>query len=488
MNYASGPIVACSTCLQGNAGLAVLRLSGFDSLDSLQSFFDKPVSKFTPRKQIHLNLLSNTKEVLDDVLVTYFPTPFSFTGENVLEISLHGNIVHVERIISFIVNQFSFSRAQPGEFTYRAFKNGKLNLAQVEGLDLLLSADSNFLFEQGLSQLNGELYLKYHQLYKSLLEFTASVELSIDFSDDVGEEQIKNLQHKHLKKIHSDISHLEKRCLTPIGSLLEPSIVLYGLPNAGKSTVFNYLVADERSIVSSIEGTTRDYISESLLLDLGRVRLIDTAGLRDGVDVIEQEGIKRSHFQINNAFFKILIVNPHSHFENKFNDVDIDLIIFTHADTPDFKSKFSNLRSQFSASIPMVLWGQVEGGSMGADRSSGPMGANIDFGSIGAQLFDGSIGPDIFYGDILHIINTLAGYKYDILTKNKPVLVARQRELIIDLSVKINKFVDLFNTIDDIAVISSELSLIVNVSQELIGVFTPDDVLHHIFNNFCIGK
>ena len=118
MNYATGPIVACSTCLQGNAGLAVLRLSGFDSLDSLQSFFDKPVSKFTPRKQIHLNLLSNTKEVLDDVLVTYFPTPFSFTGENVLEISLHGNIVHVERIISFIVNQFSFSRAQPGEFTY----------------------------------------------------------------------------------------------------------------------------------------------------------------------------------------------------------------------------------------------------------------------------------------------------------------------------------------------------------------------------------
>ena len=136
----------------------------------------------------------------------------------------------------------------------------------------------------------------------------------------------------------------------------------------------------------------------------------------------------------------------------------------------------------------MVLWGQNNSGSMGADFNYGPMGANTDFGSIGAQAFTGSIGPGIFYGDIYNIINVLAGSKYDILTKNKPVLVARQRELIVDISSKINNFVDLFNNSDDIAVISSELSLIVNVSQELIGVFTPDDVLHHIFNNFCIGK
>lgn len=488
MDYATGPIVACSTCLQGNAGLAVLRLSGFDSLDLLQGLFDKPISLFSPRKQVHLNIISDTKEVLDDVLVTYFPAPYSFTGENVLEISLHGNIIHVERIISFIVRNFMFSRAQPGEFTYRAFKNGKLNLSQVEGLDLLLSADSNFLFEQGLSQLNGELHLKYHQLYKSLLEFTASVELSIDFSDDVGEEQIKSLQLQHLKQITSDILQLEKRCLAPIGSLLEPSVVLYGLPNAGKSTVFNYLVGDDRSIVSSVKGTTRDFISESLSLDLGRVRLIDTAGIREGIDLVEQEGVKRSNFQIANAFFKILIVNPFLEFDNSFNEIDFDLIIFTHADTPEFKTKISSLISRFPSSKTMVLWGQVDSGSMGAVSDLGPMGADFDFGSIGASEFSGSIGPGIFYGDILSIINRIAGIKYDILTKNKPVLIARQRELIIDLVEKVKKFNDLFNNTDDIAIISSELSLIVNVSQQLIGVFTPDDVLHHIFNNFCIGK
>lgn len=479
MNYAPGPIVACSTCLQGNAGLAVLRLSGFDNLNTLQPLFDKPVDKFIPRYQVHLNLLSMTKEIVDDVLVTFFPAPFSFTGENVLEISLHGNTLHVDRVISLIVKNFNFSRAKPGEFTYRAFKNGKLNLSQVEGLDLLLSADSNFLFDQGLSQLNGELHSKYHKLYKSLLEFTASIELSIDFSDDVGEEQIKKIQHKNLNNILSQVSLLEKRCLSPIGSLLEPSIVLYGQPNAGKSTVFNFLVGDNRSIISSQEGTTRDFITESLLLELGRVRLIDTAGLRVGTSSIEQEGIKRSYEQLNHAFFKILVVNPLLDFDEQFNRDDVDLIIFTHADRDDFSSSLLSKLTVISSSAPMVLWGQKKSGSMGAFAYDGP---------IGPKKLSGPIEPRLLNGDLFSIINELARKKYDNLTKSKPVLVARQRELIIDLSERLNIFDDLFRKSDDIAIISSEMALIVNVSQELIGVFSTDDVLHHIFDNFCIGK
>ncbi len=497
MDYSAGPIVACSTCLQSNAGLAVLRLSGFDSLSEFKTFFDKPASVFSPRKQIHVNLIDNQGIVLDDVLSTFFPAPNSFTGENVLEISVHGNILNVERIIDYITLNFNFTRAKPGEFTYRAFKNGKLNLSQVEGLDLLLNADSNFIFKQGLSQLNGELYIKYQELFNTLVELVASVELAIDFSDDVGSDQISSLQNKHLNKLVKLTSELNSRCLAPIGSLLEPSIVLFGEPNAGKSTLFNFLVNQDRAIVSDVEGTTRDFLSESLPLDFGRVRLVDTAGIRKATNFVEQEGIKRSKEQIDFSFFKILVLNPF--LKNNTNSIseDFDLIVITHADQVDFSECFLKLKPDLPADVPVVLWGQHLSGSMGADFGGGPIEPLFDSGSIGARLASGPIGaisidgpiePGVYHDSLIRIINILASIKYDNLTKSSPIIVSRQRELIKEISLKVKKFNDLFNEIDDIAIISSELSLISNLSQELIGVFSPDDVLHHIFNNFCIGK
>ncbi|MBH47009.1 MAG: hypothetical protein CME71_02435 [Halobacteriovorax sp.] len=481
MKMNTGPIIACSTCLQSNAGLAVIRLSGFDSLSLLQDFFSADISKFLPRKQIHTNLLDLKGEILDDVLATFFPASHSFTGENVLELSVHGNIIHVERLLTHLTNNFGFSLAAPGEFTYRAFKNKKLNLSQVEGLDLLLSADTSFVFDQGLSQLTGELHQLYLELHQSFKKLVASVELSIDFSDDVGEEQAHSLFSGYVAEVKAKLSVLHRRCSAPIGSLLEPSIVFLGAPNAGTSTLFNHLLGHDRAIVSDVPGTTRDYLSESLSMNFGRVRLIDTAGIRAGGEAIEQEGIKRSRQQISHAFMRVLVVNPFDEMKPQFSPEDIDLVIVTHADVAGFDAKFSQFKNN-CPNVPLVLWGHNE-------SFYGPMGANSCVGPMGAIPFvAGPIEPIVYFSDPLRIISSLADIKYQSLTNSSPILIARQRELIHKLYSSFLLFEDLSLKEKDIAVLSSELAIILDISQELIGVFYPDDVLHHIFNNFCIGK
>lgn len=491
MKTSQGAIVACSTSMQGNAGLAVLRFSGFSNLSELKNLFKQDLSKLKARFQKRVEVLGVNGEIIDDALACFFPAPHSFTGENVLELSIHGNVFHTERLLNHIVENFDFSLAAPGEFTFRAYQNGKLKLTQVEGLDLLLNASSAFVFDQGLSQLNGELHAQYILLHDALKQLLASVELAIDFSDDVGDENATKLRLEHTENVLKILKKLHARATAPIGSLLEPSIVFLGLPNAGKSTLFNHLLGDERAIVSSTAGTTRDYLSESIETSFGRARLIDTAGLRDTDDIIEGEGVKRSLAQAGFAFLKILVVNPFDESQISLTNVgDLDLIIVTHADVVNFDSAFSKIKDSLPANLPLVLWGHNFNfsGPMGAHLISGPIGAKILSGSIGPDISSGPIEPGVYLADPSYIISRLASIKYDCLTKNKPILVERQRYLLKRMHDEYCNFNALSTSEGDIAIIASELQRIVTQSQELIGIYTPDDVLQHIFANFCIGK
>lgn len=451
--YSDETIIACSTSPLGNAALAVIRISGFSSLSTLQNFFKIDLSKVSPRS-VHYTSLILDGQAVDDICLTFFAGPKSYNGENILELSVHGNVLNVERIIEGFVSTGTMRRAYPGEFSYRALKNKKLTLSQVEGLDLFLNANSGFALDQGLSLLNGNLQGSYQEIWNLFLKHKSSLELSIDFSEDIGEEDAKKYFFNTLEELKNKIEKLALRVSGNTSHILAPEIVIAGLPNAGKSSLFNKLLKDERAIVSSIAGTTRDFVSETLSIDGVHYRLVDTAGIRDSQDEIESEGIRRSHKKLKDAFFSILLINPFEEstglgelLKNKY-----DLILFTHEDVPGFETKKAALMIEFGLS-----------------------------GSIGAISLAKS-------GQNLENLKKEVNKKYLESISTQPLLLDRHKSLILQLSSRVNNYGLSVASFSDVAIISSELNTLGNCISELVGIVSPDEVLNSIFSNFCIGK
>lgn len=452
--YSDEPIIACSTSAGSNAAMAVLRISGFTDLSSYQNFFAKDLKKVLPRQVYYTKIIHNN-HVYDDVCITFFAAPASYNGENTLEISIHGNTLNIDRILKLFTTHSATRLAAPGEFTYRALKNKKLTLAQVEGLDLFLNANSGYALNEGLSLLSGSLFDLYKELYELFAIHKASLELSIDFSDDVGEETAQEQFHLTLANFNKKFKTLVSRVAPLTHNLLEPEITLAGLPNAGKSSLFNFLLKQDRAIVSPIAGTTRDYISESLMIGDVRYKLVDTAGLREAKDVVEQEGIRRTKTMLKSSFFSILLVNP-MEIENGFSELleaNFDAIYFTHADHPHFVEKRAEL---------LNLHPQL-----------GPMGA------INLQAVDQAFVSELF---------ALVNKKYLDVVAGKPILFDRHRSLILDIDQRLDNYVNIASYESDVAILSHELNTLGHCLSELIGIISPDQILNSIFSNFCIGK
>ena len=450
--YSDDSIIACSTCTQAHAALAVIRISGFNNLDSLKSFFtiSGPIE---PRK-VYYTQLHDQNEVLDDLCLTYFKAPHSFNGENIIELSIHGNTLNVERILNFFTDR-GFRLAAPGEFTYRALKNKKLTLSQVEGLDLFLNANSGFALDQGLSLLSGQLHQLYDDLYDLFLKHKSALELSIDFSDDVGDETARAYFLSSLSEFKNKFDQLYRRVLPMDLNLIQPEIVLAGLPNSGKSSLFNLLLKDERAIVSSMAGTTRDYLSEMVVIHGVKYKIFDTAGIRDSEDFIEAEGIRRTHLKMSDSFFKILLINPfemRAEFASLANQT-FDAVFFTHSDLEGFsaaKAKVVEVFPQF-----------------------GPMGA------MDLQHFS-QVDENLIFSEI--------NKKYLSVTLDKPILLERHKSLLSKIHHDLESYVNSVTYERDVAIISHELNTLATCLTELLGIVSPGQVLHSIFSNFCIGK
>ncbi len=197
--YSDDPIIACSTCSHAHAAMAVIRISGFKSLSQFEEFLPKLKSGPIEPRRVYYAKLVLQGQIIDDLCFTYFEGPKSYNGENILELSIHGNTLNVERILGLFVSHGGCRLAHPGEFTYRALKNKKLTLSQVEGLDLFLNANSGYALDQGLSLLSGNLQQVYQELYDLFLVHKSSLELSIDFSEDIGEEAARDYFLKSLE-------------------------------------------------------------------------------------------------------------------------------------------------------------------------------------------------------------------------------------------------------------------------------------------------
>ena len=493
-NYDDKTIIACSS---GNSrcAISIIRISGKDFLDEINSFFSIELSSLTPNLAKFCKIHVDDK-VLDEAVLTYFKSPHSYNGEDILEISVHGNPINVRRIIKTFTNNSSLREAYPGEFSLRAMNNKKLTLAQVEGLDLLLNANSVFSLDQGLSILGGDLKEKFIELHSAFLNHKSSLELGFDFLEDVGEEQFNKNFNESVTKLGNIIGSLyEQRNRSPY-NLVKPKICLVGLPNAGKSSLFNNLLDSDRSIVSDIAGTTRDFVSEDIYIGESLYTLIDTAGIRATEDIIEKEGVKRSLSILENSFFKILLVNPSTFDKDFYEDlanVSFDLIIFSHSDDEGFKKSLSKNGLSILQNI-----GPIEPSDFGPIEPS-------DFGSIEPTNFGpiepADLGPiepkiEISYSANLkssqkqlnNLIFNMISSKYLKLIDFDPVLIERHSESIKLIYEKFEEYKNTIKNIDDISIISSELNILGHCISELIGIISPDNVLHNIFDNFCIGK
>lgn len=279
----------------GTGGIAVIRVSGEEAVTIVDRLFVGRVSLVKVQGgSVHFGRIQRNNEVLDEVLCSVFLAPHSFTGENTVEIACHGSLYIQQTLLQWLVDE-GCRMAQPGEFTQRAFLNGKMDLAQAESVADLIASQSKAEKDLALSQLRGSVSGELAHLRERLLHFTSLVELELDFADH---EELEFADRNELTVLADEIEQKLAALLASFrtGNAIRNgiSVAIIGAPNVGKSTLLNALLGEQRAIVSDIQGTTRDTIEDTLVLDGILFRLIDTAGLRESSDTIENMGMERS--------------------------------------------------------------------------------------------------------------------------------------------------------------------------------------------------
>ena len=294
----------------GTGGIAVVRVSGEESISIVDKLFRGRVALSAAKGgTVHFGRIEREGEVLDEVLCSVFRAPHSFTGEDTVEIACHGSLYIQQEMLRWLIDA-GCRAAEPGEFTRRAFLNGKMDLTRAEAVADLIAAQSKAEKDLALSQLRGSVSNELSGLREKLLHFTSLIELELDFADH---EELEFADRSELTALSDDIEHKLASLIASFraGNAIRNgiSVAIVGAPNVGKSTLLNALLGEQRAIVSDIQGTTRDTIEDTLVIDGLLFRLIDTAGLRETDDVIEQMGVERSRKAMENAQIVIHVMD-----------------------------------------------------------------------------------------------------------------------------------------------------------------------------------
>jgi tRNA modification GTPase len=292
----------------GIGAISVIRVSGAEALNLVTAVFKGHKLNEVPSHTVHFGKITDGEKVIDEVLATVFVAPASYTGEHTVEISCHGSTFIQQRILELLVRKGA-RMAQPGEFTLRAFLNKKLDLSQAEAVADLISADSEASLQTALKQMRGGYSTFIQRMREELIGFASLIELELDFSEEdvefANRAQLLQLLHNVQQLIQSLIDSFQ------YGNAIKNGVptVIAGKPNAGKSTLLNSLLKEDRAIVSNIEGTTRDTIEERLVVDGLVFRLIDTAGIRQAESMIEAAGIERTLEKLKHAEIILYLVS-----------------------------------------------------------------------------------------------------------------------------------------------------------------------------------
>lgn len=429
----------------GVGAIAVIRVSGPDTFSIVQRLFPGKNLANQPSHTLVLGMLREEGEVLDEVLLSIFRTPKSYTKEDTIEISTHGSPYIVRRILQALIRQ-GCRMAQPGEFTQRAFLNGQLDLVQAEAVADLIAADSAAAHKVALTQLRGGFSKKLGQLREELVHFASLVELELDF----GEEDVEFADRQDLRKLVQDLQHQIQPLIESFsqGNAIKEGIpvAILGAPNAGKSTLLNALLREEKAIVTEIAGTTRDVIEDVLFLGGMKFRILDTAGIRETQDIVEALGIERSRKAMELAEVVIFL------FENNQDKAYLDQMA-------------EKLQDKY------ILWVRNKMDQFPDSLQAGELG-------ISARLGDG----------IPALEQLLIDWAKDRQSGDTLLTNVRHLEQLTKTLVALDDVLEGLSLHVTGDFLAQDIRLALHHLGEITGTITTDDLLANIFSRFCIGK
>ncbi len=480
----SETIIALATP-SGIGAIGVIRLSGPDAISLVNEVFAGKDLSIQPTHTIHFGTIRDGNQILDEVLISLFIGPKSYTRENVVEISTHGSAFIIESIIKLLIRKGA-RPANPGEFTLRAFLSGQLDLSQAEAVADLIASNSHASHQVAMQQMRGGFSGELQHLRDQLIHFASMIELELDF----GEEDVEFANREDLKRLIYQINRILHRLILSFeqGNVMKNGVpvVIAGKPNVGKSTLLNALLNEERAIVSEIAGTTRDTVEDEMIIGGLRFRFIDTAGIRDTVDIIEAKGVERTHEKIKQAKLIIYLVDPEQDVKGIESQItylkELEIPFLTVVNKKDLvSSEWEKELSVVSYQLSDELSDELSVGSYqlsGREESQEPKDNKIIFISAKNKIGIEDLKLSILEKVNLHKINT-----DDVLISNIRHLEALQKTEESLNRVLLN--IDNPITSDFLA---SDIKQALYYLGEITGQVTTDDLLETIFSKFCIGK
>ena len=443
----------------GLGAISVIRVSGLNAISITEKLFKSKGNKKLSNQNshtVHLGHLIKNNHELDEVLVTIFKGPHSYTGENTIEISCHGSTYIQQEIIDLFIEN-GIRVANPGEFTLRAFINGKMDLNQAEAVADLIASENEGSHKLAMEQMKNGFSNDLKKLRAELLHFSSMIELELDFS----QEDVEFAERSEFKKLTVRIQNELEKLIDSFksGNVLKNgiSVAIAGKPNAGKSSLLNTLLNEDKAIVSDIPGTTRDSIEDSLVIDGINFRFTDTAGLRETKDIIESKGIEKTKEKINNARVLIYLFDSN---DTTFSEISSDLKSFKRKDLSVLlvrnKIDIKNTNQKLITDLKKFELIEISAN-------------NLESVSLLKKR-------------LVNEINILNPYT-DTVISNSRHYEALMKALKAIEEVNIGLKSDISGDL-----LSVDIRKSIEHLAEITGEITNDDVLGNIFANFCIGK